>query len=195
MTMTLVRGQWTARSVLLGSDSTRQSAAMEGLLQRTPPLDTSAALRAFSHPARQAIRRDIAEAAADLLDLDLTAVLIGGWRKHRELRAAGRRTYAAPGTRETVRLATHRITHRSQPSVEVLLGESCLARLRLTLEIVIDIVGLEAAVGYGRLMALHSGNATVSLTLAVESLPVANPIFQLPLVVNCPLGEGIRLID
>lgn len=193
MTVLLGGGPVTARSLLLGADD--DLAAMGRLLETsTPPPGGSGALGAFGASARRAVHRDVADAAAGLLDLDVTDVLAAGWRRHQELRAAGRRTLAAPGTRETVRLVEHRISHRSQPYVDVVLGEALVTRVTLTLEVRVDITGLEASVRDGRLTAVHAGDAVVTASLAVEGVRLAGPSRRLRLPAELSMGEGIALL-
>ena len=96
--------------------------------------------------ARKAVARDLADAAVELTHLDLTDVLASGWQRHTELRAAGRRTRDLPGTRETVVLAQHRISHEAHPYVDVLLGDARLTRVSLTVLVTVDVTALAATV-------------------------------------------------
>jgi hypothetical protein len=127
------------------------------------------------------------------MQLDLTDVLAAGWQKHSALRAAGRRTRDAPGTRETVVLAEHTISHEAHPHVDVLLGEAHLTRVAVTLVVAVDVTGLAASVTGGRLTGLSSGRALVTVSLDLAGAPVARRSRELRLPLELDLGQGLRL--
>lgn len=147
----------------------------------------------LSRPAQRAFAKDLGELASGLVDLDLGDVLVNGWRKHRDLTAAARRTQQVPGSRETVRLATHRVVSRHEPTIDVLAGETLLARITLTLDLALEIAALEASVARGRLVALHSGDAKVTAALATEGVTLLSRSVQLRLPLEVPLGAGVAL--
>jgi len=193
MTVTLVDGPLTAHAVLFdgdGGEAARKLGA--GLPTTLTGLDRGA----LSESARRAMHQDFADVAAGLLDLDLGGVLVTGWCKHAQLGAAAERTLAAPGSRETVRLAEHRISHTSSPHVDVLLGGTVVTQIKMTLGVDVDVTGLEASIREGRLVSLHSGDAAITVALAVEGAPVARskPI-TLRLPIDLALGEGLRLVS
>lgn len=142
---------------------------------------------------RQAVSRDLAEAAVGLAQLDVSDLLAAGWQRHTQLRAAGRRTREAPGTRETVVLAEHRISHEAHPHVDVLIGGVQVARVAVTLLLTVDVTGLAASVTGGRLTALSSGRAVLTGGLDVAGAPVARRTAELRLPLSLDLGEGLRL--
>src|SRR4029079_10750187 len=60
--------------------------------------------------------REAAVVAVGLLKIDLMEVLVSGWREHRDIFTAARRTLDIPGSKELVGLAPHRITTVPQHS-------------------------------------------------------------------------------
>lgn len=143
--------------------------------------------------AQRAFSRDVGKLALELVDLDLGKVLLTGWRKHRDLLAAARRTEQVAGSRETVRLATHRVRSRHEPSIDVLAGETRLTTIVLTIDLVLEVAALEASVSSGRLTALHSGSAKITATFATKDIILLTRSAPLRLPLEVPLGDGIPL--
>jgi hypothetical protein len=137
---------------------------------------------------------EVAAAAAKLLHLDLVDLLVEGWRKYDELVEAARRSVADPGATELVRLATHEVTCRQQPYVEVYLDGVRLTTVRLDLTVVFDIRVLVAAVKAGRIIALHSGQCDVSATLEVDGKAMPTRSGSIGFDLDIKLGDGIRLL-
>lgn len=153
--------------------------------------------RALEHlPAevRTAAAREVAAAAAGLLDVGLADVLITGWREHRDLTAAARRTLAAPGSTELVDLAEHRITASQEPYVSVLVDGHQVATLRLGLTVVFDVTAMLAGISAGRLVAVHSGDCDIVATLAIDEAEVVTRQARLELPGVIALHRGIRLL-
>ena len=138
--------------------------------------------------------RETATVAAGLLQVDLIGVLAAGWREHREIVGAARRTLAAPGSTELVSMVTHQVTVAQHPSVSVLVDSRRVATLQLDLSIVFDVRALLAGISGGRLVALHSGRCDVTVTLAVQGteLLARRAHLELPGVVS--VGQGLRLL-
>lgn len=164
-----------------------------GLALDVAPFLAQALPATISSAVRRSVAGDVADAAAGLLQLDLTDILTAGWRKHTMLRAAGRRTREAPGTKETVVLAEHQISYEAHPYLDVLLGGAHLTRVSLTLLVTVDITGLAASVTAGRLTALISGRALVTASLDLAGAPVTRRTRELHLPLELELQDGLRL--
>ncbi len=119
------------------------------------------------------VDRDVGAMADDLVDLDLGDLLVAGWRKHRELVDAARRTLAAPGTEEIPRLATHRVTSVHRPHVDLYVDGAFVNSFEFLLEVVFDLVGVAAVVRGGGLVALRGGECTVTARLLLEGAQLA----------------------
>ncbi|MGB7820501.1 MAG: hypothetical protein WBL35_17410 [Ornithinibacter sp.] len=187
--MILLSGATTARDLLFGGHRAKEPPLSLDLGAALDQVDPST----LGSAVRESLRRDVSEAALGLLELDLTDVLVAGWTKHSALRAAGRRTKAAPGTFETVQLAEHRISWEATPYVDVLLSGLRLGRLQLTLGVTVDVTGLAASVSAGRLAALVAGDALVEVSLSAGETPVASRSRRLDVHTELGLGDGLRL--
>ena len=188
--MMLLAGPTTAHDLLFDGSTADPAAGLAldfgGQLNGNLPA-------AVGDEARKAVARDLADAAAELTHLDLTDVLAAGWQRHTELRAAGRRTRDFPGTRETVVLGQHRISHEAHPYVDVLLGNSRLTRVSLTVLVTVDVTALAATVTAGRLTGLSSGRALVMGTLELAGVPLARRSREFNLSLELGFEEGLRL--
>ena len=131
---------------------------------------------------------------AALLQVDLIDVLVRGWREHRDIVSAARRTLAAPGSTELVSMSAHEVTLDQRPSVNVLADGQQVASLQLGLSIVFDVNALLLGISGGRLVAVRSGRCDITATLAVQGtdLLVRHAHLELPGVI--PLRRGIRLL-
>jgi hypothetical protein len=162
------------------------SAAADGSLGR--------ALAHFPPEARTAAVREVTAAAAGLLDVGLADVLITGWREHRDLTAAARRTLAAPGSTELVDLAEHEVTSTQEPYVSVLVDGHQVATVQLGLTVVCDVTAMLAGISAGRLVAVHSGACDITLTLAIDEAEVITRQTRLALPGVITVHRGIRLL-
>src|ERR1700722_14517793 len=78
--------------------------------------------RALAHlpeTTRKAAAQEAASTTAALLEVDLIGVLVSGWRMHRDIVSAARRTLATPGRITVVSMIGHEITLGKQPSISV----------------------------------------------------------------------------
>ena len=154
--------------------------------------------RALAHlpaaTAKAAVGEVAGQAARLLDDVNLIDVLIAGWREHRDLTSAARRTLAVPGSTELVELVTHRITETQEPYVSVLVDDRPVATLRLELSLDFEISALLATVGAGRLVTLHSGRCDVVAALAIQDIDIITRRARIELPGAIPLDPGIRLL-
>jgi hypothetical protein len=153
--------------------------------------------RALAHlpeTTRKAAARETASTTIGLLDVDLIAVLVRGWREHRDIVSAARRTLATPGSTEVVRMIGHEVTVDQRPSISVLVDGRQVATLQLGLSVVFDVSALLLAISGGRLTAVYSGRCEITVTLTVQGtdLIVRHAHLELPGVI--PIRQGIRLL-
>jgi hypothetical protein len=143
---------------------------------------------------KAAVQEAAATTAAALLKVDLVDVLARGWRQHRDIVSAARRTLTAPGSTELVIVTSHEITLDHRPSISVLVDGQRVATLQLGLSIVFDINALLLGVSGGRLTSVRAGRCDITATLAAQGtdLLVKHAHLELPSVIS--LRRGIRLL-
>ena len=184
----------TAPGLLFGPNTDAAETLASEILSPGGDQSLGRALAHLPETTRKAAVQEAASTAAALLEVDPIEVLLRGWREHREIAAAARRTLATPGSTELVTVAGHEVTVDQQPSVSVLVDGSQVATLQLGLTIVFDVKALLLGINGGRLTAVHSGHCDVTVTLAVQGtdLAVRHAHFELPGAVR--IGQGIRLL-
>jgi hypothetical protein len=184
----------TALDLLFGADTDAAETLAGEILSPGGDQDLGRALAQLPEMTRRAAVQEAATAAAGLLKVDLIGVLVRGWREHREIVSAARRTLAAPASTELVSMSAHEVTLEQRPSVSVLVDGQRMATLELGLSIVFDVNALLLLISGGRLVAVRSGRCEITATLAVQGtdLLVRQAHLELPGVI--PLGRGIRLL-
>jgi hypothetical protein len=126
--------------------------------------------------------------------MDLMEVLVSGWREHRDIFGAARRTLDVPGSKELVGLAPHRITTVQQPAVGILVDGHRVHTLQLGLSIFFEVTGLVAGIHGGRLAAVHAGRGDIGLALTIHELEVLTKRSHLELPGVKSLQRGFRLL-
>jgi len=155
---------------------------------------TARAFERLPRVTREAAVREAAAVAVGLLKVDLMEVLVSGWREHRDIFTAARRTLDIPGSKELVGLAPHRITTVQQPSVGILVDNHRVHTLQLGLSIFFEVTGLVAGIHAGRLAAVHAGRGELGLALTIHELEVLTKRSHLELPGVKSLQRGFRLL-
>jgi hypothetical protein len=169
--------QDTAQALAQALDDKGVLGSLGGVLQR------------LSQAGRQAVDSEVATVANGLLDLDLSDLVVAGWRKQADLAAAAKRTIDNPGSSEVVELATHRITSVHRPSVELLINDIHVATVNFELRIEFVVRALAVTVRNGHVVSLHSGTCDVTAALSAEDVQLARrqAHVELPLLIRWPL--------
>ena len=193
MTTAAPDGVLTAGDLLFGSQEKAHEA-----LRRHVMADGRAFARSLVHlprVTREAAVREAAVAAAGLLKVDLIEVLVSGWREHRDIFSAARRTLEMPGSTELVGLAPHRISTVQQPAVGILIDGKRVHTLQLGLSIFFEVTGLVAGISHGRLAAVHAGRGHVGVALTIHEIEVLTKRSHLELPGHAGLKRGFRLLS
>jgi hypothetical protein len=185
-------GVITAADLLFGSTEGAHEALTRHVMSagRT----TARAFGRLPRVTREAAVREAAAVAVGLLKVDLMEVLVSGWREHRDIFTAARRTLDIPGSKELVGLAPHRITTVQQPSVGILVDNHRVHTLQLGLSIFFEVTGLVAGIHGGRLAAVHAGRGELGLALTIHELEVLTKRSPLELPGVKSLQRGFRLL-
>jgi hypothetical protein len=152
------------------------------------------ALAGLPEATRKAAVQEAATAAAALLKVDLIDVLARGWREHRDIVAAARRTLTDPGSTELVSMSGHEVTLEQHPSVRVLVDGRQIATVQLGLSIVFVVTALLLGVSGGKITAVRAGNCDITVTLAVQSTELISRRTHLELPGVMSLRRGLRLL-
>jgi hypothetical protein len=184
----------TALDLLFGSHADAAETLARDILSSGGDQSVGRALEHLPETVRKAAAQQAASTAAALLEVDLIGVLVRGWRVHRDIVSAARRTLATPDSTELVNMIGHEVTVNQRPSISVLVDGRQVATLQLGLSVVFDVNALLLAISGGRLVAVHSGRCEITVTLAVQGtdLIVRHAHLELPGVI--PIQQGIRLL-
>src|SRR5215467_2745717 len=174
----------TAADLLFGSTEDAHEALARHVMSvgRT----TARSFARLPRVTREAAVREAAVAAVGLLKVDLVEVLVTGWREHRDIFSAARRTLDMPGSRELVGLAPHRITTVQQPAVSILVDGRRVHTLQLGLSIFFEVTG--------RLAGIHAGRGEVGVALTIHELEALTKRSHLELPGVKSLKRGFRLL-
>ena len=189
----------TARALLFG-DGTGDAGAL-----RVAPSwhDLEASLGEqpgeLSGIARETVSGELATTTADITDIDLGDMLIYGWSTHRRLVDAAKLTLQAPGRKEVVRLGSHRITSAHHPAIDLVVDGVRVHTFRFELTVTFDIDVAVAVIQQGKLVAMRSGDLSVTGTLEAQ-MPAGNAELahgqrQISSHLVIRLGQGVPLVD
>jgi hypothetical protein len=184
-------GVITAADLLFGSTENAHEAMTRHVMSAR---NLARAFARLPRVTREAAVHEAAVAAVGLLKVDLMEVLVSGWREHRDIFSAARRTLDTPGSKELVGLAPHRITTVQQPAVSILFDGHRVHTLQLGLSIIFEVTGLVAGIHAGRLAAIHAGRGEIGLALTVHELEVLTKRSHLELPGVKSLQRGFRLL-
>lgn len=104
-----------------------------------------------------AVLSDIAEAAADLVEVDLSQALIAGWCLDEQVRVAVRDTLDNPENVRFVAVAEHDVVSVWRPHLDVVLGATTLARLQFELRVTFRVADLSVTIQSGRMKRVETG--------------------------------------
>ncbi len=187
-------GPLAARTFFLGGESSDVQLLDRSLRERRVLSGVGHGLDLLDARTRALLDRELAAVTTRLLDIDLGDVLMAGWRTHRALREAGRRSLAtAPNGEELVELARHTVTSTYAPEVDLVLNGTTITTVEVTISLSVQVDALVAVLRAGRLEGLRSGFCLATLEIEVEGQPVINRerTFEAPLHVR--LGSGVDL--
>ncbi len=184
----------TAADLLFGSSADAPEALARQIVSVGRGQNLGRVLTHLPRVTQEAAIREAALAAAVLLKVDLIDVLVAGWRDHRDIHSAARRTLATPGSKELVGLAPHRISTVQQPAVSILVDGQRVHTLQLGLSIICEVTGLVAGISHGRLGGLHAGRGELGVALTIHEIEVLTKRTHLELPGMVALKSGLRLL-
>lgn len=149
-----------------------------------------------------ALARAVMTKIAELLDIEVSDVLVGAWRTRSALLAAARETHAQPGLRRDVSIRSFTMPWEYEAEVDVVVSGSVVATLTAAVTLQLTVTALAAVVEAGRLTALTAGDAMAHGELRVRcSSPEAEHTVaerEQPVDLRRELrlgGGGVALVD
>ncbi len=192
--MTTLLGPLSVRYLLFGSEQAEAEELMSSSARQAGVgAAVGRALGGLTTAGRDTVCHEVGHVADTLLDIDATDVIAAAWKKHSDLRAAGRRTYQTPGTEEVVQLATHTITSTHRPYVDVFVDDVEITRVDIELSLRFVMKGVLALVRDGWLVALHAGTCDATAGLGCEHVQLAERKASFSIPGTMVLRQGIDL--
>lgn len=118
----------------------------------------------------------------DALDLDLGKILVGGWKKHREVVSYRDKTSPGEGYHE-VTLTEHTIESTHNPTIQPVIGDLELPELQFDITLELNIEGVLLYIREARIMKAAPGLCTGSGTIEFKEnklLEKETKTFKLP---------------
>ncbi len=184
----------TAADLLFGSSADAAEALAGQIVSVGRGRNLGRVLKHLPRVTQEAAIREAALAVAVLLKVDLIDVLMAGWREHRDIYSAARRTLATPGSKELVSLAPHRIGTVQQTTVGILVDGQRVHTLHLGLSIIFEVTSLVAGINGGRLAGLHAGRGKLGVALSIHEIEVLTKQAHLVLPGMVALRSGLPLL-
>jgi hypothetical protein len=152
-------------------------------------------LGSLSPRLRAIVINELVTVIAGVLDERVADVLAAGWAKWEALASAARKSLESPGRTEIVELVDHRITSTHRPGVDITVDGVTVKEITLQVDLAIQVHALTAVVLAGRLAALRSGRATLSLDMGLDGVALTSATREIELPIEVRLGEGIPLVQ
>lgn len=177
----------TVREVLFGDRATAAEAAARRLV------DVAAVP---AGPAAARIARAVVDKIGDLLDIELSDVLVGAWRTGSDLLEAARRTRAEPGTSREVTVRTYEFAWDNENDLDITLNRSTVAALTVLATVQVEVTALAATVHDGRISRLHTGDLDLSADVRCRpTVGLAASVVNPSLASGLILAQGSRRLD
>ncbi len=153
-------------------------------------------------PQAPALARAVLAKVTELLDIEVSDVLVGAWRTRSALLSAARETHAQPGLRREVSIRSFTMPWECEADVDVVVDGRTVSTLTAAVTLRLTVTALAAVVEAGRLTALTAGDTVAHGELRVHcSAPEAEHTVverERPVDLHRELrlgGGGVALID
>ena len=140
------------------------------------------------------VAREIEAKIGEILDVDILGVLLGGWRKYRQLQEYRDTTKHPPEETILLSLAEHAISSSHHPKIDILAGEAPIAHLEFTITLALKLEGVVLKVRGGKIREISAGRCHGKGTLECAGVPLVEretERFELP--GRLGLGDGIDI--
>jgi hypothetical protein len=184
----------TVAQFLFDHDATSLDRAARRLVESGAVARIGHDLPSLSPRAADLVGRRIASVAARAADIDVGAVAMHAWSKHRALVDAGVRTLDDAGSEAVVHLSTHTVKSTHEPHVDVLVDELRVGTVPLVIELALVVHSLAGTVREGRLERVDTGRCELSVRLRCHGTVLAHRERELDHALEIPLGAGIALV-
>ncbi|MDI1463185.1 hypothetical protein QEZ54_19580 [Catellatospora sp. KI3] len=159
----------TVRELLFGDVvGGRAGEAADRVEQAAEQLVGVGALPAADEAPALTVARAFMTRVAQLLDVEVSDVLVGAWRTRSALLDAARRTHAAPGTSEQVVIKAYALPWEYETELDLVVNGRTLTTVTVLAQAELEVTALVATVAAGRLARLGGGDCRMTARLRVR---------------------------
>jgi hypothetical protein len=140
------------------------------------------------------VAKEIEAKIGDVLDVDIVSVLLGGWKKYRQLQQYRDPAKYPPEETILLSLTEHSIASSHHPKIEILAGEVPVGTLEFTITLALKLEGVVLKVRGGKIREIAAGRCRGKGSLecaGVTLLEKETDSVELPGRVG--LGDGIDI--
>jgi hypothetical protein len=140
------------------------------------------------------VAEQVRRVGAEILDIDLSDVLLGAWCGWRTVHDEAVRSRAEPGTPRIVDLAAHKVELAQEPYVEVLVDQTQVCKVVVTVKLCFSVEGLTLVLRNARIVSLRTGDVELTATVAVADKELASRKQRYDVGAAIQLGDGIPVL-
>jgi len=140
------------------------------------------------------VASEIEAKIAEVLDVDILGILLGGWKKYRQLQQYRDPAKYPPEETILLTLTEHSISSSHHPKIEILAEQVLVASLEFTITLALTLEGIVLKVRGGKIREICAGRCRGKGTLACAGVPLLEretERFELPGRID--LGDGIEI--
>jgi len=140
------------------------------------------------------VGQEIEAKVGEILDVNILGILVGGWKKYRQLQQYRDATKYPPEETILLSLTEHSIASSHHPKIEILAEQVLIGTLEFTITLALKLEGIVLKVRGGRIREICAGRCRGKGTLecaGVALLEKETERFELPGRVD--LGDGVEI--
>jgi hypothetical protein len=138
--------------------------------------------------------KEISTKVGDLLNINLADIMVGAWKKSREILEYLHREKYSPDETLLVPLAEHTIQSEHHPYIEILIQDKPVGKIEFSINLALTLKGMVLKIKGGKIMEILTGSCQGKGAIKCENFVILErktESFALPGSIN--LGEGIGI--
>jgi hypothetical protein len=140
-------------------------------------------------------QNEIVKKLEELLDINISDILVAAWNKYQVLLKYTDRTKYPPNETFLVPLAEHTVTSEHHPYLEIMVEDQPVGRIDFDVLIALKLKGIILKVQDAKIMEIHTGTCKGKGTIKCEGLVIfAEETDSVPLPGSFKLGRGVPIV-
>lgn len=139
---------------------------------------------------------DLAQKVCELLDIKIPNILVGAWKKAKELQAVLEKTRSTPDEVVYLELAEHSINSEHKPSIDVRIKGMTVKRIELPVQLAFKLRGFVLKIQNGGIKEMQTGHCEVKGTIKYGTLTIAEKKLEaIRLPFSIPIPSSIQSLS